>query len=192
MGKMTNVNPTQTGQPKRTANHATATDVSSRRSDLPEHDCRRELVVFVESSPGVSLSTASERLDTPRSTVRYHVRVLARNDELSVPTILDRRRLFPPYEVSAVLAALNDEGTRRIVTLLAAREAVTVSELAAALNRSHSTVSYHLNRLDEAGIVERARDTNRVYSRHTDEARKTLRQRPAVFDAAEAYHATTE
>lgn len=188
---MTNANPTQTGRYKRTASRETAADERSR-SDPLEHACRRELVAFVESSPGVTLSTASAHLDTPRSTVRYHVRVLARADELAVPSILGRRRLFPPYEVSAVLAALNDEGTCPIVAVLATRGAVTVSELAVALDKARSTVSYHLNRLEEASVIERERDTNRVYSRLTDEARETLRQRPAVLDAAEADHAATD
>jgi len=188
---MTNANPTQKGRYKRTASRETAADASSR-SETPEHACRRELIAFVESSPGVTLSTASKRLDTPRSTVRYHVRVLARADELAVPTILGRRRLFLPYEVSAVLAALNDDGTRPIVTVLATRGAVTVSELAVALDKAHSTVSYHLNRLEEADVVERERDTNHVYSRLTDEARETLRQRPSLFDRVGADHAATD
>lgn len=140
----------------------------------PDHEHREALLSLVERTPGVHQSEAAEELGVSVSTLRHHVRALEADGELVTADVLGRQRLFPASDVDPVLAALNDEGTARVLTALADREQATGSQLVEELDRAHSTVSYHLDRLAEEGIVEREREGNRVLNRLTPDARETL------------------
>lgn len=148
----------------------------SRRddSDPLAHTRRSELAAVVAENPGVPLATLSDRLDVPRSTVRYHVRVLEEEDELETANVLGRRRLFPAGANTELVAALADEGTRRIVTALARIQPATGSRIADETGKANSTVSYHLDRLAAASVVERDRDGKYVYNRLAPEAEELL------------------
>lgn len=160
----------------------------SRRddSDPLAHTRRSELAAVVAENPGVPLATLSDRLDVPRSTVRYHVRVLEEEDELETANVLGRRRLFPAGENTELVAALADEGTRRIVTALTRIQPATGSRIADETGKANSTVSYHLDRLAAAGVVERDRDGKYVYNRLAGDAEEVVASVDAPVPVEEA------
>lgn len=72
-------------------------------------------------------------------------------------------------ELLAFFKALSDANRLKIVGLLA-NQPHTVEQIAAALNLGASTVSHHLSRLAEAGLVSaRAEGYYSVYSLHTEQ-----------------------
>lgn len=146
----------------------------SDQSDPLEHEDRQELVDLVYDSPGLPIADLSDRLGMPRSTLRYHVRILEEEQELASQHVLGRRRVFPAWmdSPSGVVAAMQDAGSRQVVLTLARIEPATVSRLADELGKAPSTVSYHLNRLESADVVVRERDGSRILSRLTPTARE--------------------
>lgn len=146
----------------------------SDESDPLEHEDRQELVDLVYDSPGLPISDLSDRLGMPRSTLRYHVRILEEEQELASQHVLGRRRVFPAWMDSppAVVAAMQDAGSRQVLLTLARTEPATVSGLADELGKAPSTVSYHLDRLESADVVARERDGARILSRLTPTARE--------------------
>lgn len=142
-------------------------------SDVLDHDDRRAVVAFVRDSPGRPLADVGKQLGLPRSTLRYHVRILEEEQELVTQTVLGRRRLFPARLESppAVVAAMQDAATRRVLLTLARIEPATMSRVADELEKAPSTVSYHLTRLENANVVARERDGNRTRNRLTPAAR---------------------
>lgn len=155
-------------------------------SDPLAHTRRSELAAVVSESPGMPLTTLSDRMDVPRSSLRYHVRILEEEGELETTRILGRRRVFPAGENAELVAALADEGTRRIVTTLARMQPATGCRLADEAGKSNSTVSYHLDRLAEAGVVERDRDGRQVYNRLTADAEELVTNVDAARPVEEA------
>lgn len=145
-------------------------------SDPLEHEDRRALARLVRDHPGLPLADVSDQLGVPRSTLRYHARILEEEDQLASRTVLGRRRLFPARtdRPPELLAALQDSGTRQVLRTLSRHEPATVSTLADELGKATSTVSYHLDRLDEAGVITRERDVNRVINRLGPTARTAL------------------
>lgn len=74
----------------------------------------------------------------------------------------------PTEELLAFFKALSDANRLKIIGVLAS-QAATVEQLAAALNLGASTVSHHLSRLSEVGLVSaRADGYYSVYSLQTD------------------------
>jgi len=135
---------------------------------------RERLRELVDDRPGIHLGGLVDEVTLSRSSVRHHVRVLEDADELETTKLLGRRRLFPPDVDTELLAAVADEGSRRVVRAVAAVGPASVGEVADEADRAYSTVSYHLDRLETAGVVTRESDGRSVSVRLTDEAAALL------------------
>lgn len=132
-------------------------------SDPLENEVRRTVYETVLDEPGKYVSRIAIDTDTPESTVRYHVRIL--EDETLVETrkIRGKRRVFPANAADAsVEIAMHDEVTADVLETIERTEPASVSTLADALDRSPSTVSYHVSRLEESGLITRDRDGSHV------------------------------
>lgn len=143
-------------------------------SDPLEHDTRAAIQEVIEERGGAYLSEISRATAVPLSTVRYHLGILEHED-LVAPAKMRGKRLYFPVgsEPSALRAALTDDGAAAVLAALASHGPDSVSGLADRLGRDVSTVSHHLQRLADGGLVRRERDGQAVENRLT----------PAVRDA---------
>ena len=143
--------------------------------DPLEHETREQLYEFIRDSPGAYLTEISEGTDVKMGTARYHLRILAFENLVTSEEIRGRRRYVTVgTEWAELEAALHDETTARIVESLAEEGPDSVSGLADRLDRDPSTITHHLDRLAEDGIVERERDGRAVVNKLADSARIAL------------------
>ena len=144
-------------------------------SDPLEHDVRAAVHEAVVERPGLHLSGLAETTDVPLSTVRHHVRVLERERLLAGVKLRGKRRFFPmDTDDHELTAALTDEATATVLAAVARNEPASVTTLALDLDRDASTVSHHLSRLTEDGLVERERDGRQVLTRLSPRVRAAL------------------
>jgi predicted transcriptional regulator len=144
-------------------------------SDPLDHETRQTLFEAVERSPGVNLSTLADESDASLSTVRHHLRILEEEHLLVSERIRGQRRYFPSNESDpALLAALDDTATQPVLRELAQSGSASVSDLADALGRDPSTISHHVSRLEDDGLVERERDGRSVQNRLSAAAERVL------------------
>ena len=152
-------------------------------SDPLDHDARAGLYDVIGESPGTYIAQAAERADLSVSTARYHLRVLEAEDLIRTNKQRGKRRL---YQATAgddeVAAALNDEATTAVVKAVRTNEPASVTDLAAALDRAQSTVSYHVSRLTDAGVLTRERDGDAVRIELTPAARAVVSVPPPADD----------
>jgi predicted transcriptional regulator len=131
--------------------------------DTLEHDTRAELASAIEDNPGAYLSELADASDASMSTVRYHLKVLERETVVTPVKIRGKRRYFPGDErADELAAAMADDATESVLRALATVGPASVSALADELDRDPSTVTHHLDRLQESGLVERERDGRSV------------------------------
>lgn len=130
--------------------------------DPLENDARQRVFEAVRAAPGTYIAGIVDRTDIPRSTVRYHLRVLEREGLVAGETIGGKHRYAPASADIALEAALEDGPTAAVLEAVARFEPVNVGGLADELDRAPSTVSHHLDRLVDDGLVERQRDGRRV------------------------------
>lgn len=144
-------------------------------SDPLDHDTRREIYEHSREDPGVFLSGLSDRLDVPLSTVRHHVRILEDESLISSRKIRGKRRYYPvDIDDQALLAALSESATATVLEALDRIGPATGSELARTLDRDPSTVSHHLTRLADDGLIDRERRGRTVVSHLSSNARTAL------------------
>lgn len=139
----------------------------ARHNSSPlDNEVRNEVFRAITASPGAYVAAVADETDIPRSTVRYHVRVLERESLVFSEKIRGKQRYFPIDDDHPTLtAALADDTVATVMSAVAWTEPATTSELAAELDRAPSTVSHHLSRLEEDGLVERERDGGAVLTR---------------------------
>ena len=152
-------------------------------SDPLDHDARAGLYEVIGESPGTYIAQAAEQADLSVSTARYHLRVLEAEDLIRTKKQRGKRRL---YQATAgdedVAAALNDEATTAVVEAVRTNEPASVTDLAAALDRAQSTVSYHVSRLTDAGVLTRERDGEAVRIELAPAARAVVSVPPPADD----------
>lgn len=136
-------------------------------------ESRREVFERIHANPGVSRSRLAEETELSPSSVRYHVEVLSSVGMVASHTVLGRVRLAEA-EVSRaqvdLQAALDDEGTAPVLAAVARLGTPSQATIADAVDRAPSTVSYHVDRLVAAGLLERERVGRRATVELTDRA----------------------
>lgn len=134
-----------------------------------DNDNRRRVYEQVAETPGAHIADIVEATDIPRSTVRYHLRVLEDASLIAGDTVHGNHRYAPVSVDLRMAAAVRDEPTWSVADAVARFEPVSLTGLAEELDRAPSTVSHHVDRLVDAGLLERERDGTRVRIRlHPD------------------------
>lgn len=134
-------------------------------SDPLENETRRRIYDLVTDAPGTYHAQLAAEADVTEETVRYHARVLVEEGLVESRKLRGRRRLYPVTldEVDPDLAAaLADGATSNVLSAIERQEPTTLSRLAESVGRAPSTVAYHLDRLEEDGLITRERDGSAV------------------------------
>jgi predicted transcriptional regulator len=150
------------------------------------HATREALYEHVQTNPGTYLSAFEDevRVDATFGTIRYHLKILEREGLVVSEKVNAKRRYYPVgTSPNALQVALESEATRSVLEALA-EEPDSVTGLADRIDRHPSTVTHHLDRLEEDGLVERERDGRAVTARLTPGARQMLVDEPGS-DAAD-------
>ena len=139
-----------------------------------EHELRAEITGIVAAFPGLYLAQLVKRTNRNESTVRYHTRILERENELQSATIWGNNRLYPPETRTAAFpyyAAIREPASARVFETIWQHEPVAAGEIADLIGRSPSTVSHHLARFEDEGLINRDRDGQSVQISLTDDTR---------------------
>lgn len=137
-----------------------------------DNEVRRRVNERVRATPGAHIAAIVEATDVSRSTVRYHLNVLETAGLITGEMIGGKHRYAPAGEDLATAAALYDGPAREVLDSVARFEPVSVTGLADAVDRAPSTVSHHLDRLADVGLLERERADGRVVVSLLPEARQ--------------------
>lgn len=129
-------------------------------------ESRRDIYRAIDGAPGVHVRELQRRLDYAKGTVQYHLRWLTDHDLVESETDGEYTRYYPARELAPedkrTLSALRRRYSREVLAHLAADGPLTTTDLAERVGKSQSTVSWHLSRLLDAGVVAKRRDGRRV------------------------------
>lgn len=136
-----------------------------------EVESRRRIFETVCKFPGIHLRELSRVLGLKLNLVDYHLHYMEKRELIYSIQDGQFKRYFPKDEVGTgqkrdlvsapdkpLVGLLRQQVPFRIVILLAKSGVMAHGELVELLHKSPSTVSYHLEKLIDAGVVERSSD----------------------------------
>lgn len=137
------------------------------RQQVAEHDVRSRIVAFVTQNPGLHESAVAKGLGISHTLAQYHVRMLAEFGLLEVKRFGGRKCLFTAGQVGrtekTMMLAEKGRGAQ-VVDIIAAQPGIAQRELARALGIRESSVKWHLDRMEQNGVVvvERSLEGKRI------------------------------
>jgi len=123
-------------------------------------ETRERLLAHVRDHPGRHASALGRELELATGQLQYHLRRLRRADRVVADDRYGRTHYFPPgYEEAERerIALARRETARAVLVALLAGER-PAADLAEELAVARSTLSYHVERLRDAGLVDERRD----------------------------------
>jgi len=116
---------------------------------------REQILTFIDLIPGSHLRKIQKKLTLPLGTIQYHLKVLEREGKIkSVRTKFYKNYYSSRESDEQILAILNLDSPRKIIQFLAKNESVTHQQICKAIGLTSSTVSWHMKRLVELGLVQ--------------------------------------
>lgn len=136
--------------------------MSDEPSEL-ELPTRRTIYQRIVDTPGIHFRALFDDLDFAKGTLQYHLRWLAEEALIDVQDGDDYTRYYAAdsfdEDDQTVMGALRRTIARRILAYLVSEGPLTTTDIAERLEKSQSTISWHLSNLVDAGLVEKERAT---------------------------------
>ncbi len=132
------------------------------REDLLDHPMRQEIHGLIQDNPGIHMSELGRELDASWGTLLHHLDKLEKARLVVSEDTSGKRCFFLPGQVSQehkdILPALENETARAIAEHFADNPGATQKDAAEALDLSAALVSWHVKRLEKAGVLTRTRE----------------------------------
>jgi len=131
-----------------------------------EADTKAILLRHIEENPGVRYRELLRMTGLVNGVLTYHLAALEKSDVIKVDRQSRMTRYYPVSisdDESSILKFVRHEPVRQIVLFILDHEMCTFSEIVDHTNKAPSTVSSHLKRLKEAGIVSVRYGEYRLY-----------------------------
>lgn len=134
--------------------------------EILEHPGRAEVYERVKAYPGISFVELADQVGFGQSTLNYHLRVLEKNEYITPVKdgrylrFFDRQAGTYAGPKKMAVSALRNTTSAAMARHIRANPGVPQRDLAAAFGVTPSTVSWHISRLSEAGLVTRERDAH--------------------------------
>lgn len=128
-----------------------------KKEDVLENPLRDDILVVVQGSPGISASELGRRLECGWGTLVYHLTVLERMQLISSAREGRHKRFFVQgrinYSDKGAVGLLANPSARTLLDAIRERPGLIQRDLGRLLGLSPGTVAWHVDRLEEAGLV---------------------------------------
>jgi len=134
--------------------------------DLP---LRKRITEYIRRNPGVHFRQASRDLDLAIGQLDFHLNALIKGEVLVKDSSTSNARYYVrdrfSKEERKTMSYLRREIPRGIILFIMEKEVTTPKEMIESFSFTHATLSYHLKRLERAGILSvEQRGRERLYS----------------------------
>lgn len=157
--------------------------LTNRSLSSIQDDTQNFLLRIITENPGIWYREILRLTGLPNGTLSYHLRELEEAARIKVRRIdhLGKTRYYSasvPDSETNIIACVKIATARQIILVLIDREFCTFSELVSSVDKSPSTISWHLKRLISSGIVG---------VRHGELSLYSLAERDAVIEVLSKY-----
>jgi predicted transcriptional regulator len=152
-------------------------------SDANLHQLEQSLLKCIGQNPGIRYRELLRTTGSSNGVLSYHLAELERSGHIRV----DRKKGVTRYylihissQVSKIIGHIKHPTSRQLLSFLAEKGPCRLDELVQLTNKAPSTLSWHVKRLLESGVIERKQcasstDSNRTFkSKCYDVTNKSL------------------
>lgn len=137
-------------------------------SDILELETRRKIYDLVSRNPGLHLSKIAEILKMRTSLVEYHLLFLKKNNAIRVVKQSGYTRYYVEGSIGIsdkkTLSILRQEIPLQVVIYLIKNDDSPHKDILKNVDVSPSTLSYHLKKMTDNGIIHLNEDKKNVYT----------------------------
>jgi predicted transcriptional regulator len=138
-----------------------------RHDSILDNKLRDAILTLVKSEPGIHASDIARRVEAGWGTIVYHLSVLEKSKMVSSLVDGRHKRFFPvglvDFSRRGQVAVLRNEKTKHIFEMIAQDPGIIQGDIAGKIELSVPAAIWHLKRLEDAGLVGRAKEGRRVH-----------------------------
>ena len=135
----------------------TTTTTALNYGDLNDTQ-RDKLLRYISENPGIRYRELLRLSNFTNGVLAYHLALLEKSDQIQVDRNENKKmtRYYPnniPITESNIIGHIRQDATRQIISLILENDLCTFDEIVVHTKKAASTISWHLKRLKEAGII---------------------------------------
>jgi len=123
-------------------------------------EMRRMIYNLILKHPGLHIREIQRRVNMPYTSLKYHLDYLVKRDLIVSKTYRRYQRYFVKDSMSCeskkIISLLREKTTNDIIIFLLVNVCSSRNELSKEVGKDAATVSFHLNKLSELGLIEKA------------------------------------
>ena len=137
------------------------------KDSILDNRVREQLLDTIKSNPGIHASDLARRVDAGWGTVVYHLSILEKNKLVSSLVDGRHKRFFPvglvDFGKRGQLAVLMNPTSKELFGLIQETPGIITGDLAKHIGVTLPSTMWHLRRLEDAGLVGRAKRGRKVH-----------------------------
>lgn len=139
---------------------------SNQGAHLLNQTTRVQIYNFIKNNPGINFRGICNSLTLPIGVAQYHLAVLTKGGLISNRRDGRNKRYFESKKFSStekkIISVLRQETAAKILAILHNDESASHGKLAQRLNISSQSLTWHMKRLKESGLVTGLADGNTI------------------------------
>jgi len=146
-------------------------------------DIKSMILKIIKDNPGIRYRELLRSLGTVNGVLSYHLYMLENEEAIRVEKQGGMTRYYPnsiDKREARIIGMLRIPMVRRIIDFMLVNDGCSLEDIALHVNRSKSTISWHMKRLAEEGIITKY--NNLYYIKDKDVITKVLSKYKLVID----------
>jgi predicted transcriptional regulator len=136
---------------------ATVTINHNINDEKLEDSIQSKLLKHIDDYPGIRYRELLRLTDLVNGVLTYHLSLLERSTQIRVNRSKAKTTRYYPINItteeSEVIGYIRNEPVRRIISFILEHNICTFNEIVDYTNKAPSTISWHLKKLKDAGII---------------------------------------
>jgi predicted transcriptional regulator len=111
----------------------------------------------IKRSPGIRYRELLRLSGLTNGALEYHIKILEKTQKIKVDRLHGRRPKYFPLDMqseeTSIMGQIRNKSSRQIVLFILEHDLCTFGEILEHMKKAPSTISWHLKRLSESGII---------------------------------------
>lgn len=163
-----------------------------KENKILELEKRRQIYNLIVKYPGLHIREISRKINIPFTTSRHHLNYLEKHDFIITKKDGRHYRFYAKYKIDRrdkkIIDILRKKTPREMVLLLLAFVECSQTEISQNLEKHPSTISFHLKKMQDMDIVEKAEvNKGKIYKEKLPIIKREIVTNETIFMLKDPY-----